>query len=58
VIHRLCAAAAVVITLPVTLFSLGLVVARNLRPLHLPLSEVELGNFVARLEAIAAERDR
>jgi hypothetical protein len=43
--------------LPVTLFSLGLVVMRNLRPFHFPLTEVELGNFVARLEAIAAERD-
>jgi hypothetical protein len=55
--HRLCAIGAVVVTLPVTLFSLGLVVMRNLRPFHFPLTDVEAANFVARLEAIAAERD-
>jgi hypothetical protein len=58
VTHRpLCAVAAVLVTLPITLFSVGLVVARNLRPFHLPLSEVEITNFVARLQAIAEERE-
>jgi hypothetical protein len=54
----LCAVAAVVVTLPVTLFSLGLVVMRNLRPFHLPLTDVEVTNFVARLEALADARDQ
>jgi hypothetical protein len=56
--HPFCAAAAVVVTLPVTLFSLGLVVMRNLRPFHLPLTDVEVTNFVARLEALADARDQ
>jgi hypothetical protein len=59
VIHRpLCAAAAVLVTLPVTLFSVGLVVMQHLRPFHVPLSEVEVTNFVARLKQIADDRDQ
>jgi hypothetical protein len=51
-----CAVAAVIVTLPVTLFSLGLVALQHLRPFHLPLTEVEVTNFVARLEAIGDAR--
>jgi hypothetical protein len=58
VIHPpLCVVAAVVVTAPITLFALGLIVLANMRPLHLPLTESELVNFVARLQAIGDERD-
>jgi hypothetical protein len=55
--HPFCTAAAFLITLPITAFSLGLVVLRNLRPLHLPPTVDELTNMIAHMESVAAQRD-